>query len=403
MPDRESAANLHQPNDERSEALEPEWAAARSSTDFPMDWVDGFDAGGAAAPGGRRKRCPDFPPNAYPVIRLLRDGEEPGVDYEGPRTSEEYVSILIAFLKMAVKVDVKNHRRILKFINRAKRSSQVPAQLTPSDAETFKDLDDFVCIATLDPSETAVRQAFAAAAEKHWPEFTFGVLESPGATQAKVVCHKQDDETTHTWTSPPSSSEDTLEKWILEASRPVIADLTPANHQRLLDVSPPFQPLYFSSISLTSMSNVRQRGWPMVYVLSPSPSVRASLRADLRSFAKGQYDSLTCATADPAYFPDLVGALGLDTEDGYPAGAVHQLSNGKVYRYPKGRGFTLRELQAWGLDVWQGRVKAWTSPGQEPPVEETSGNVRIVGSHKLKVKDIPGLKIKIGGRERDEL
>ncbi|KAF6820944.1 hypothetical protein CSOJ01_00379 [Colletotrichum sojae] len=346
------------PNDERSEALEPEWTAARSSTDFPMEWIDGFDGNRAAAPGGRRKRCPDFLPNEYPVIRLLRNGEEPGVDYSGPRTSEE----------------------ILKFIDRAKRSSQTPAQpLTPEDAETFKSADDFVCIATLPPSETTIRQAFAIVADRYWPEFTFGVLESPDATEAKVTCHKRDDETTHTWTSPPSS-EETLKNWILETSRPVITELTPANHQRLLD-----------------------RGWPMVYILSPSPSVRTSIRADLHTFGRGQYASLTAVTADPAYFPDLPGALGLDPEDGYPAGAVHQLSNGKVYRYPRDRGFTPRELQAWGLDVWQGRVKPWTPPGQEEPAEETTGNVRVVSSHKLKVKDIPGLKIKIGGRERDEL
>lgn len=54
-----------------------------------MEWIDGYDR--AAASGGRRKRCPDFLPNEYPVIRLLRNGEEPGVDYAGPRTSEEYV------------------------------------------------------------------------------------------------------------------------------------------------------------------------------------------------------------------------------------------------------------------------------------------------------------------------
>lgn len=144
----------------------------------------------------------------------------------------------------------------------------------------------------------------------------------------------------------------------------------------------------------------------MVYVFHPAPSARSSLRSQLRSFAKGQYSSLTCVTADPTYFPDLPAKLGLDpARDGYPVGAVHRLSNGRIHPYPKGRGFTPSELQGWGLDVWQGRVKPWTPPGQEPAKEETAGseNVRIVGSHNLKVKNIPGLKIKIGGRERDEL
>lgn len=56
--------------------------------------------------------------------------------------------------------------------------------------------------------------------------------------------------------------------------------------------------------------------------------------------------------------------------------------------------------------MWQGRVKPWTPPGQEA-VDDKAGsvksNVRVVSSHNLKVKNIPGLKIKIGGRERDEL
>lgn len=144
----------------------------------------------------------------------------------------------------------------------------------------------------------------------------------------------------------------------------------------------------------------------MVYIFHPSAAIRASIRAQLSSFAKSQYASLTSVTVDPAYFPDLPGKLGLDpARDGYPAGAVHQLSNGRVYRYPKDRGFTPKELQGWGLDVWQGRAKPWTPPGQEELKEEKAGgaNVRIVGSSNLKVKNIPGLKIKIGGRERDEL
>lgn len=145
----------------------------------------------------------------------------------------------------------------------------------------------------------------------------------------------------------------------------------------------------------------------MVYILSPSPSARASIRAALHSFAKGHYASLTAVTVDPAYFPGLAAELGLDpSEDGYPAGAVHQLSNGNIYRYPRGRDFTPRELQGWGLDVWQGRVEPWTPPGQEKAPEKPTGrggNVRIVGTQNLKVKKIPGLKIKIGGREVDEL
>ncbi|KAH9238779.1 hypothetical protein K456DRAFT_1735633 [Colletotrichum gloeosporioides 23] len=326
-------------------ALAQEWDTVRSRTKVPLEWV-------ADCPND--SRCPSPPPETIPEIQLYRGPEHVAV-YAGPQIADE----------------------ILRFIDRAKRSSQIPAHVGPEEADGFKDVDDFVCIAHLQPSETSLREAFEDVAKKYWTEFTFGVVDTQAA-DSKVVCRKRDDASTHT-----SSSPDGLEAWLIEASRPLITDLSRATHERLL-----------------------KRGWPMVYIFHPSAATRASIRAQLSSFAKSQYASLTSVTVDPAYFPDLPGKLGLDpARDGYPAGAVHQLSNGRVYRYPKDRGFTPKELQGWGLDVWQGRVKLWTPPGQEEPKEEKAGgaNVRIVGSSNLKVKNIPGLKIKIGGRERDEL
>ncbi|KAL3305853.1 protein disulfide-isomerase [Colletotrichum asianum] len=326
-------------------ALAQEWDTVRSKTKVPLESV-------ADCPND--SRCPSPPPETIPEIQLYRGPEHVAV-YAGPQTADE----------------------ILRFIDRAKRSSQIPVHVSPAEAEGFKDVDDFVCIAHLQPSETSLREAFEDVAKKYWTEFTFGIVDTQAA-DSKVVCRKRDDASTHT-----SSSPDGLEAWLIEASRPLITDLSRATHDRLL-----------------------KRGWPMVYIFHPSAATRASIRAQLSSFAKSQYASLTSVTVAPAYFPDLPGKLGLDpARDGYPAGAVHQLSNGRVYRYPKDRGFTPKELQGWGLDVWQGRVKPWTPPGQEEPKEEKVGgaNVRIVGSSNLKVKNIPGLKIKIGGQERDEL
>ncbi|KAK2045609.1 hypothetical protein LZ31DRAFT_553100 [Colletotrichum somersetense] len=317
---------------ENSRLLEAEWKAAQSATEFPMSWID----------DPADKLCADL--SEHPSIRLLREGQL-WVEYPGPRTSDE----------------------ILRFLGRAERSSRGPvATLSAEDVDSFKNVDDFVCIGHL--SDAAGRQAFEAVASKYWTEFTFGFVDSRDA--AEVVCHKRDDESMHT-----RPADDGLEAWVVETSRPVIAELTRSNHQRLLD-----------------------RGWPMVYIFSPSPQARASIRGDLHAFAKKQYSSLTAVTVDPTYFPELPAKLGLNpAEDGYPAGAVHQLSNGRVYPYPKGRSLTPRELQGWGLDVWQGRIRPWTPPGQEP--ENVGGGVRIAATRNLKVKNIPGLKIRVGGRD----
>ncbi|TKW54463.1 Protein disulfide-isomerase [Colletotrichum tanaceti] len=317
-----------------SKRLEGEWKAVRSSTTgVAMRWDDDLADESCSGLG------------AYPAIRLLRGGRPPP-------------------------------ERILRFIERVERSPHGLVNVSAEDVVSFQGVDDFVCIGHFPPG-TALRQAFEAVADKYRAEFTFGVVVVVNVVDAKVVCHKRDDQSVHTWTS----GDDGLEAWLVEASRPVIAELTPAKHQRLLD-----------------------RGWPMVYILSSSPGVRASVRADLHAFAKNHYASLTAVTVDPGYFPDLPARLGLDPpEDGRPVGAVHQLSNGRVYRYPEGRALTPRELQAWGLDVWQGRVKPWAPPGQEPAPDAGSGSVRVVRSHNLKVNNMPGVKIRIGGRERDEL
>ncbi|KAK1501513.1 hypothetical protein CTAM01_05737 [Colletotrichum tamarilloi] len=331
---------------EISKHLTAEWEAAQSSANLPMAWIE--DAA--------EDHCADVPATAYPSVKLLRDGE-PAVDYLGPITSDE----------------------ILRFSDRARRP-QV-SSVSIEEAESFGNSDVFVCVAHLGPDEPALRRAFEAVAQKHWAEFTFGIVDTPTSADAKVVCRKRDDESTHT-----RSAADGLEGWVLEVSRPVIAELTPLNHQRFID-----------------------RAWPIVYIFSPSTQTRASIRADLHDFAKKQYASLTPVTVDPNRFPDLPAKLGLGpdvAEDAYPVGAVHQVSNGRTYPYPKGKAFTPRELQGWGLDVWQGRVKPWTPPAQEA-VDDKAGsvksNVRVLSSHNLKVKNIPGLKIKIGGRERDEL
>ncbi|KXH60372.1 hypothetical protein CSAL01_05753 [Colletotrichum salicis] len=329
-----------------SKHLAAEWEAAQSSTDFPMAWTkDAADA-----------HCTDAPATAYPSVKLLRDGEP--VDYLGPITSDE----------------------ILRFINRARRPHV--SSVSPEEVESFGNDDAFVCVAHLGPDETAFRQAFEAVARKHWAEFTFGVVDTLTTTDtSRVVCRKRDDESTHTRTAA-----DGLEGWVLDVSRPVIAELTPLNHQRFID-----------------------RAWPIVYIFSPSPTTRATIRTGLHDFAEKQYASLTPVTVDPNRFPDLPAKLGLDlpAEDAYPLGAVHQVSNGRIYPYPKGKAFAPRELQGWGLDVWQGRVKPWTPPGQKEAVGDKAGSVKsnaeVVGSHNLKVKNIPGLKIKIGGREQDEL
>ena len=135
----------------------------------------------------------------------------------------------------------------------------------------------------------------------------------------------------------------------------------------------------------------------MVYIFAETEGDRAKLREDLRGFAKGYYDTLTCVTVDPLEFPGLQADMGLEPGR-YPSGAVHQLSNGRVYPYPRDQPLESRAIQRWGLDVWQGRVRPWTPPGVTTTPVEDPGPTRAV-KRKLSMANIPGVKIQVAGHD----
>jgi protein disulfide-isomerase A1 len=146
------------------------------------------------------------------------------------------------------------------------------------------------------------------------------------------------------------------------------------------------------------VANKRQPGWPMVYVFSASEAERQQLRKTLYKFASSYYDSFISVLVNPHDFPDLMGELGLDPSV-LPAGAVHQLSNGRIYHYPKDKPLSPSALQQWGLDVYQGRVKPWVPPGVTTSHDHPGLTLSASASAKLSVKSIPGVKIKIAGHD----
>lgn len=135
----------------------------------------------------------------------------------------------------------------------------------------------------------------------------------------------------------------------------------------------------------------------MVYIFAETEAERTAIRKELNKVARSYYDSLTMVTVDPLEFPDLPAKLGLDP-DVLPAGAAHQLSKDRIYPYPKGRGWSSSELQSWGLDVWQGRVKPWTPPGVTTTYDDLRGKIRATQRVSIK-NNIPGVNIRVGGRD----
>ena len=137
----------------------------------------------------------------------------------------------------------------------------------------------------------------------------------------------------------------------------------------------------------------------MVYLFAPTEPERQELRKALYRFAKNYYDSLTSVVVDPLDFPGLMEKLGLDPSV-YPAGAVHQLSQDRIFPYPKGKPYTSSAVQKWGLDVYQGRVKPWTPPGSTTSYEDQGTPGKITASRRVSIASgIPGVKIKIAGHD----
>lgn len=269
-------------------------------------------------------------------------------------------------------------------------------ELGLESVEAFKKIDDVVFIGYINAEDAAARQSLSAVADKYRQEFTFGLVSVEPASQTEnmeistVVCHVAEDERTKSFDS--FAEPNSLDTFVSESSRRTIGELTRENQQRLLNVSTATQPLYPSTSD--SISNI-QRGWPMVYLFGESEADRAELRQKLLGFGKSCSDSLTCVTVDHLEFPDLQERLGLEPGV-FPAGAVHQLSQNKIYPYPRGLALEKRSLQKWGLDVWQGRVKPWTPTGGANAPE---GGQASAVTRKISMANIPGVNIRVAGRD----
>ncbi|KAF3768731.1 hypothetical protein M406DRAFT_286705 [Cryphonectria parasitica EP155] len=278
---------------------------------------------------------------------------------------------------MAAKLISDRSESISNFVSRLLRPSMTEIDDGESLA-SFETADEVVFIGYFDPKDEVARQGFAAVADKYRNDFTFGLVTSDALIAAQkleppvVVCHVVQDGESRTWNS--FSDPDDLDRFVREASRPAIGELMPHNRQLLID-----------------------RGWPMVYIFGATEADRAELRSSLRKFAKSQYESLTCVTVDPLEFPHLQAEMGLEPGV-FPSGAVHQLSKDRIYPYPRGQPLDTRSLQKWGLDVWQGRIQPWTPPGATTVHEERAGPTKSV-KRKLSVANIPGVNIRVGGRD----
>lgn len=129
-------------------------------------------------------------------------------------------------------------RRISAWIDRAQRPAI--SEVTAESLEEFKRTDEVIFLAYLSADDERSREALLEIATQYHEEFTFGlvtdvaVIEAEKVTAPVISCIKPIDNKTH---EHHDFAMESLEGFIKEASRPIIAELLPHNHQRFLQVS----------------------------------------------------------------------------------------------------------------------------------------------------------------------
>ena len=118
------------------------------------------------------------------------------------------------------------------------------SEVDAESLEEFKRADEVVFLAYIGEDDESSRGALVEIATKYRGEFAFGLVTDADVIKAEEVatptvkCIKPLDNKTH---EHHDFAGESLEKFVLEASRPVIAELLPHNHQRFLDVSIPIR------------------------------------------------------------------------------------------------------------------------------------------------------------------
>ncbi|KAL2213697.1 hypothetical protein CC79DRAFT_1391621 [Sarocladium strictum] len=337
-------ALIKDPKDAKTKNLEAEWDILENTESVPS-FVYRCSEGDQV--------CDSVEASQFP--KVLFYAEDDAYAYRGPRLAKD----------------------IDQFITRLQQD--FGGELDPHGADAFMGSDVGACLLTASREKHQdYIKAFETVATKYRSEYSFGFIAADGeVTSPKVECRNNGNNKQKAY----DQGSDGIEAFILEALRPVITDLTPYNHQRLLD-----------------------RQWPMIYIFGDGPAQRAKLRKELHGFASSSPD-LSTVLVDPLDFPDLPSKLGLKTPSRtltFPAGAVHQLTTGKVWPYPAGKALDDKSLKQWGMDVWQGKVVPWNSKGNNGK----GGQKTVKSNRKVKLPNVPGLeelRAKLEKRERREL
>ncbi|KAK0625074.1 hypothetical protein B0T17DRAFT_260621 [Bombardia bombarda] len=315
---KSNIARHAQPNEENSQALEPEWASVQQATLDATATALSIDC--AATP----TICSDLGVSSFPTIRLYH-GDGRMDRYRGPRKAPSILSF---------------HRRALR---------PAVSNVNKKNATSFIALDDvvFIChLATADDhnedDDARLLHRFIALADKYRDRFSFAIMSSGHVSQTQqstLTCYNNLDGLQHSITDLASPAS--LEAFVTTCATPLIPQLTRRNEMS-----------FYST------------GKSLVHYFVRSDEQRDKYVAEMRPLAKKYHEYLHFITTDANEYPEAVEMMGLNHGVDGELLSVQNPSNGDIFPYTSKQKLTANAVEMFLSDIIQGKVKPWGMRGE---------------------------------------
>ncbi|KAM7187727.1 hypothetical protein V8F20_010864 [Naviculisporaceae sp. PSN 640] len=305
-----------QPEDEVSQAIEPEWLQVqKSASPSTSDFKDGTIVKIDCTEEVSKKWCQKERIKSFPTIRLYRNDVPGSLRYERYRGPPKAAAIL-GFLRRSLQpvVSMVDEKNITEFSKR----------------------DDVVFVGRIPGQENGkpsqAEGLFQAAAVKYRDRFSFA-LEVDGAKgrEPSVSCWNNLDGLKHETTQ--LQTRELLEKFIELCSTPLIPEMTRRNELGFYETRKSIVH-YFTSNEQEQQEYVKE----------------------MRPLAKKYHEYLHFTTTDVNEYPEAPEMMGFKW--GYSTGlSVQNPNNGDIYPYTRSQPLSARAVELFLSDIIQGKVK----------------------------------------------
>ncbi|KAK0705779.1 hypothetical protein B0T21DRAFT_377548 [Apiosordaria backusii] len=293
------------PDEEHSQALESEWATLQK-----QDGENLYISIDCSKDG---KLCQQCNVRSCPTIRLYKqDGSH--TSYRGPRTSKSINSFV-----------QRQSRPVISYVN----DKSMPS---------FQKSDDITFIGHFGPTERQLKEDFTKLAKQYHDRFSFAIATYV-VPKLLVECFNNIDEISLSATNNDLANPGALQHFILSCSAPLVPEMTRRNEMEFF-----------------------QTRKSIVYFFTLSQQAREAYISEIRPLAKKYGEYLHFVTMDAGEYADAAQMMGLKG-DGTGL-SVQNPNNGDVFPYMRKETISAGVVEAFLVDIIQGKVKPWRGEEQ---------------------------------------